>query len=561
VLNRLTQVLDPLNGTTGFSYDANGNLLTVTDARSNQTTYTYESMDRLATRVDPLIRSESYQYDLAGNMTQFTDRKAQGTSYTYDALNRRTGVTYADASTTAYTYDAGNRLTEVVDSIAGTITRTYDGLNRLTSETTPQGSVSYTYDTAGRRTSMTVSGQPSVVYSYDNANRVTQITQGSSVVSFTYDAACRRTSLTLPNGIVVEYTYDAASRITEIDYKQGITLLGNLTYEYDKAGNRTKIGGTYARTVIPQPIASTDYNAANHQTTFSDKTLTYDNNGNLASIVDSSGTTLYTWNARDQLVGISGPGLSASFVYDGMRRRAKKTVNGSLTEFLFDGVNPVQETSGATILANILTGLGVDEYFTRTDIAAGTTSQFLPDILGSTIALADSAATIQTEYTYEPFGRVIATGIQNTNPYQYTGRENDGSGLYYYRNRYYNPASQRFVSEDPIEFAGGTANIYAYVSNNPLIYVDPFGLKPLCGVNDDKCPPPAPPPNKSAPPDPRPKCPPGNICPPPQPPPCRSCTTFPCTRHPYICYGNGGWGMGRPPTDFGSPPSTDPEDL
>jgi YD repeat-containing protein len=264
VLNRLTQVTDPLNGTTGFTYDPNGNLLSVTDARSNATTYTYNNMDRLATRQDPLLRGESYQYDLAGNLTQFTDRKSQVTTYTYDGINRRTGVTYADSSTTTYTYDKGNRLAQVVDSIAGTITRTYDGLNRLTSETTPQGSVSYTYDAAGRRTSMTVAGQTTVNYTYDNANRLTQITQGSATVSYTYDAAGRRTSLTLPNGVLVEYTYDAASRVTSIIYKQnGTIVLGDLTYEYDKAGNRTKIGGSFARTGIPQAIASTAYNAGN----------------------------------------------------------------------------------------------------------------------------------------------------------------------------------------------------------------------------------------------------------------------------------------------------------
>jgi len=78
-LNRLTQVLDPLNGTTGLTYDAKGNLLNVTDARSNATTYTYDNMDRLATRVNPLTRSESYQYDLAGNMRQFMDRKSRAT--------------------------------------------------------------------------------------------------------------------------------------------------------------------------------------------------------------------------------------------------------------------------------------------------------------------------------------------------------------------------------------------------------------------------------------------------------------------------------------------------
>jgi YD repeat-containing protein len=180
---------------------------------------------------------------------------------------------------------------QVVDSIAGTITRTYDSLDRLISETTPQGSVSYTYDAAGRRTTMTVAGQLTVNYLYDNANRLTQITQGSSTVTYTYDAAGRRTSLTLPNGVLVEYGYDNASRLTSITYKQGGTiLLGDLTYEYDKNGNRIKTGGSFARTGIPQAVGTTSYNAANHQTVFGDKTLTYDNNGNLQTITDSGGT-------------------------------------------------------------------------------------------------------------------------------------------------------------------------------------------------------------------------------------------------------------------------------
>src|SRR5207249_9522010 len=132
-------------------------------------------------------------------------------------------------------------------------------------------------------------------------NRLTQITQGSSTVNYTYDNAGRRTSLTLPNGVLVQYAYDAASRLTEITFKQnGTTLLGNLTYEYDKAGNRTKTGGSFARTGIPEAITSTNYNAANQQTTFGDKTLQYDDDGNLQSITDSNGTTLYTWNARNQ---------------------------------------------------------------------------------------------------------------------------------------------------------------------------------------------------------------------------------------------------------------------
>ncbi len=483
-LSRLKTVTDPLNGPTQptqFDYDPNNNLTKVTDAKlptPGITNYTFDNMDRLGTRTDPLSKAESYIYDANGNLTVFRDRKLQATVFEYDALNRRTKATYADGSNTIYTYDAGNRPTQINDSTAGIITRTYDALDRLTLETTPQGTVTYTYDKASRRETMTVTGQPSSVgYQYDNANRLTQITQGTSIVQFGYDTSNRRTSLTLPNNVLVEYAYDVASRVTGIMYKQnGTTLIGDLTYEYDKAGNRTKTGGSWARTGMPEPITTTRYDANNRQLTFGDKTLAYDDNGNLQSITDSNGTTLYSWNARNQLVGISGPNVSASFVYDGAGRREKKTINGSLTEFLYDGINPVQETSGPTILANILPGIAIDEFLTRTDVVSGVTSYFLTDTLRSPVAVTDNAGVPQTEYTYESFGRTTVTGSSNGSSYQYTGRENDGTGLFYYRNRYYHPELSRFISEDPIEFAGGDVNLFAYVGNDPINHVDQLGL-------------------------------------------------------------------------------------
>jgi RHS repeat-associated protein len=163
-------------------------------------------------------------------------------------------------------------------------------------------------------------------------------------------------------------------------------------------------------------------------------------------------------------------------VYDGLGRREAKTINGSLTEFLFDGRNPVQESSGATILANILPGLRIDEFLARTDVVAGVTSNFLTDVLGSPVAVTDNAGAVQTEYTYEPFGKTTFNGAPNTSSYQFTGRENDGAGLYYYRARYYHPALQRFISEDPLGFDGGDFILYGYVKNNPTNGIDPYGL-------------------------------------------------------------------------------------
>jgi RHS repeat-associated protein len=150
------------------------------------------------------------------------------------------------------------------------------------------------------------------------------------------------------------------------------------------------------------------------------------------------------------------------------------TVQGTTTNFVYDGLNPVQEKNGATVTANLLTGLGIDEFFTRTD-GVGVRS-LLPDALGSTVALGDSTGTLQTQYTYEPFGYVTQTGQANTSSYKYTGREDDGSGLDYYRARYYHPRLQRFIAEDPIGFTSGDFNLYAYVGGNPISRTDPLGL-------------------------------------------------------------------------------------
>lgn len=122
-------------------------------------------------------------------------------------------------------------------------------------------------------------------------------------------------------------------------------------------------------------------------------------------------------------------------------------MGGATTNFLYDGPNFVQELSGSTPTANLLTGLGIDETFTRTD--TGGASTFLTDTLGSTVALADGTGAVRTQYTFEPFGATTASGATTSNSVQYTGRENDSTGLYYYRARCYSPNVRRFLNEDP----------------------------------------------------------------------------------------------------------------
>ncbi|UVT15737.1 MAG: RHS repeat-associated core domain-containing protein [Nitrospira sp.] len=307
-----------------------------------------------------------------------------------------------------------------------------------------------------------------------------RIQQNSSNVTLVYNHVEQRTSVTYPNTNSVTYAYNATSELTSLTYKQGATTLGDLTYTYDAAGKRIKTGGTFARSNIPPVLTTTSYNANNQQTTFGTTTETYDLIGNLATSTDAGVTTTYTWNARNQLTGISRTGLTASFTYDSFGRRTGRTVNGVVTNYVYDGLNPVQEKNGGTVTANLLTGLGIDEFFTRTD-GVGSRA-LLPDSLGSTVALGDGTGALQTQYTYEPFGLTTQTGSANTNSYKYTGREEDGTGLMYYRARYYHPRLQRLISEDPIVFGGGDINLYGYVWENPLNYVDPSGYTAAAGA-------------------------------------------------------------------------------
>ncbi len=469
------QVTDPLGAQTTTNYYVTGLQSNFADPRGGTTAYTYDTKERLTVRQDPLLANDNFtSYDLNDNLLTATDRKGQAVSYTYDPLNRISTATYAGGATVTYTWDLGNRLTQIQDSVAGTITRGYDGLDRLTSETTPQGSVTYTYDAANRRTKMSVSGQADVTYAYDNANRLTQVTQSSANAVLAYDDANRRTSLTLPNGTVASYQYDDASELTAIAYSQGSTAVGKLAYSYDSAGRISSRSGSLFQSVLPAAVSSAAYDADNRLTNWTTgggaTNPTYDANGNLLT----AGTQTFTWDSRNRLTAVGG--TPASFSYDGVGRRISATLSGATTSYLYDGVDIVEELSGGTPSATLLTGLNIDERFTRT--VGSTTSTYLTDNLGSTAALSNASGVIQTSYSYDPYGVTSVTGAANSSVFQYTGRENGVSvNLYYNRSRYYNPAWGRFISEDRVGLLAGP-NLYQYSEGDPLDRRDLIGTDP-----------------------------------------------------------------------------------
>ena len=344
-------------------------------------------------------------------------------------------------------------------------------------------SASFDYDALGRRTSTTLSGAPVVNYIYDAAGHLTKVSRsiGGTTRNFNiaYDNAGRRTSMQVAlyksqgkwKYLKTAYGYDIANELTSMLLTNPVATIDSIGYTYDPNGNRTSMSKT---PTIPLggSMTGTDYDQANEMTALEGYGLAYDNNGNMTSRVDASGTTYYTWDARNRLTDISGPSLSASFDYDALGRRISRTVNSTTTSFIYDGWDIIRDTTGG-VATDYTRTLNIDEplaYYR----ANGTTRYYVADALGSITALTDANGIVTTSYKYDEFGKVTITG-SDYNAFQYTGRENDGTGLYYYRARYYSPEMRRFVSEDPIGLWGGI-NFYSYVGNNPVDNLDPYGL-------------------------------------------------------------------------------------
>jgi len=188
-------------------------------------------------------------------------------------------------------------------------------------------------------------------------------------------------------------------------------------------------------------------------------------------------TTVYIYDIENKLVQVQKPGMIAQYVYDALGRRMSKTVNGNSTHYRYDGENLILEMNGNdSVVADYTFGAGIDKPLQIS--RNGQNYYYHSDGLGSIRTLTDDGGNVVQSYNYSVFGKIVEQTGSLENPFTYTGREYDKeTGNYYYRKRYYDAGNGRFLSEDPAGFIGGDYNLYRFVDNDPVDWLDPYGLK------------------------------------------------------------------------------------
>jgi RHS repeat-associated protein len=198
-----------------------------------------------------------------------------------------------------------------------------------------------------------------------------------------------------------------------------------------------------------------------------------DPNGNLTTKTEGSDTWTYTWNAENQLNKVEKNGVEvARFSYDALDRRVEKVAGGVTTSYTYDNENILREARGASTFRYVH-ALGIDEPLARED-GSGARTYYHADGLSSIVKRTSQVGAAIHEYRYDAWGNIEMGAAEPG--VSFTGREWDPeTELYYYRRRFYDPGTGTFLSEDPIKPSRGS--LYPYVDNNPVGFVDPFGLQ------------------------------------------------------------------------------------
>ncbi|HEX7181284.1 MAG TPA: RHS repeat-associated core domain-containing protein [Thermoanaerobaculia bacterium] len=507
----------------GFSYDENGNVTSITPPGRPSHAFAYTPVDLQDGYEPPGLGggavSTTYDYNLDRQLTQVHRPGGELVELTYDSAGRLRAVSFSEGDL-AYTYSSTTgRLATLAAPDGETLAYSYDGfLPTGTTWSGPiAGSVENTYDNRFRVTARKVNGADPVAFQYDRDSLLTRAgsltlhrdprnglltgaTLGQVTTAQSYNGFGEMSAFEARIGadpvLTIHYTRDKLGRIIEkIETLAGTTDV--YAYTYDLSGRLSEVhrngarlshygyGANSNRTahVTPSETIIATYDAQDRLLTYGDTTYAYTANGELASKTQNGQAVTYDYDELGNLREVTLPdGIHIEYVIDGQNRRVGKKINGAFVQgFLYQNqLNPIAELDATgNVIARFIYGSrpNVPDYM----IKGGTTYSIVSDHLGSPRLVIDTGtgAVIQ-RMDYDEFGNVILNTNPGFQPFGFAGGLYDRqTGLVRFGARDYEAEAGRWTAKDPIAFTGGDANLYGYVSVDPINFIDPRGWMKL----------------------------------------------------------------------------------
>jgi RHS repeat-associated protein len=541
-LGNLTSVIMPRAGATqsrSFAYDSGGRIVKSQEPESGLKTSTYNPDGTLATLTDAKGQKHVYTRDLYKRITSIVRSDAQGVpqpndSYTYfydtnpfdtgfsqNAQGRLAAVQWGTASTLP------GQVTEMYSyNVAGEIVAKRLNINR--GGKTAALDLSLSYDQQGRLSSTTYpAGGPALSYTYDSMGRLNGVISPSDsiVKDVAYNAIGQLTSMSLyaageDQYLVQGYQYNTRNRLTrliaapadpaaakdrlpsvDLEYTYGpdgqlVTEMNHIvnrssSYGYDNHGRLLTAGSSDSAwgqgygydgfsNLVTQPVTKGQAFSPQEQADPATNWLfgdldSYDANGNTTYI---PGLRL-TYDTDNRLVKAEGVGGTEQYRYDHKNLRVwKQNADGTETFHFYDETEELATYALATdSLGNLSFRLQKSNIYFGESLVQSGGQVTVVDQLGATRAWSTHQGYGSADYM--PFGQKVAGSGGGLS--SFGGYERDATGLDYAQQRYYSSTLGRFITPDP--YAGSAHagdpdswNRYAFVNNDPMNEVDPHGL-------------------------------------------------------------------------------------
>jgi RHS repeat-associated protein len=514
-LGRVTSVTRPDNTSLGFSYDANGSLTVLTNPATVSHIFGYNKVTTKNSYQTPFSGSYRYIYDRDRRLTRIDfpsgfqisniysnglltqTQTAEGNiDYTYLCSSKIGSITKGGES---LNYDYDGSLVTFVDS-AGTLTQslgvTYnndfkpasfsyagatenldydrDGLlitsGRFTISRNAQNGLPLAVTASGFGNTRTFTGYAEVAGESFKANTSTFASWNTT----RDDNGRIITKSETVNGLTSTYTYsyDALGRLLTV----GLNGARVEEYKYNPNGSRAyelnALKGENGRTYA--------YSLEDHLMSAGGATYQFDPDGYLVGKTEGGTSTAYNYSSRGELLDTTLPnGGVLEYKHDPMGRRIAKLDNGVLIEkYLWLGMTQLLAVYDGFdhLLARFEYADGRMPYAM---VSGGTTYYLAYDQVGSLRAVANTSGTVIKEVVYDSFGKILSdSNPAVVVPFGFAGGLQDSdTGLVRFGLRDYDPEIGRWTAKDPIGFAGGDVDLFGYVQNNPVNWVDPWGLE------------------------------------------------------------------------------------